>query len=298
MGMESDAMRQDGGIEMSGLTISTEWLQAQFPDYSNIVPLVQPGGQKQVYRAQHRSDGNVVLKIVHLDTEPERIEREVIAVQQIGSSRIPRIMEYGNIAVDDNALLWIREEHISGQNLRQALSSGPLNPQAVLALGFHILEALAEAENVRIVHRDVKPENIMVGTNGNFYLLDFGISRHLDLEALTAKVGGGLGTPGYMPPEQYRNRQSEIDGRTDLFALGVTLYEAIEGRNPFLYARFGEVERMIETQPLPKVVRADENTSGLAELIFSMTRSRKDHRPSSVRDALDWLQEIRNPSSE
>jgi len=105
----------------------------------------------------------------------------------------------------------------------------------VLKLGLQVMEALERAERSQIVHRDVKPENIMQDSAGGFWLLDFGIARHLDLSSLTAS---GLPyrkmTLGYAPPEQCRNFKREIDSRADLFALGVTMHECATVRMTFL----------------------------------------------------------------
>lgn len=279
---------------MQAMTIDPAWLQRQFPDLSGLNPIAPPGGQKLVFSAQHATEGSVVLKLVHLRTEPERIDREVDAVQQIQSSRVPQIKEVGKLQTTAGEVLWIREERIAGENLRQPISRGPLRSQQVLRLGLHALEALAAAERVRIVHRDVKPENLIAADDGSYYLLDFGIARHLDLAPLTTLRGWGMGTAGYAPPEQYRNLQSEIDARADLFALGVTLYEAIEGVNPFIYGARdpAEIVRRIEHQPLQRIGRQVDSANELPDLVFTMTRVRKDHRPRSVGEALQWMQEI------
>src|SRR5690606_10231964 len=102
----------------------------------------------------------------------------------------------------------------------------------VVRLSLHTLETLAAAETANVVHRDVKPGNIISCTDGSFWLIDFGIARHLNLHSLTdSNQLWGKGTPGYAPPEQMRNAKPSIDGRSDLFALGVTIYEAASGAN-------------------------------------------------------------------
>ena len=118
--------------------------------------------------------------------------------------------------------------------MRDVLTSGPLDPHSVLRLGLHILEALEKTEDAKIVHRDVKPDNIMIDEAGGFWLLDYGIARHLELTSLTATgLPFGKMTLGYAPPEQCRNVKTEIDSRADLFALGVTLHECATGKNGF-----------------------------------------------------------------
>jgi serine/threonine-protein kinase len=156
-------------------------------------------------------------------------------------------------------------------------------------------EAIAAAEQVRIVHRDVKPANILCDSCGNYWLLDFGLARHLDLESLTATGAAfGCGTPGYAPSEQCRNQKGDIDARADLFGLGVTLYESLEGVNPFCHqARdFTEVLRRIETIPLAPITKQVDRQNQFRELVLAMTRTKRDQRLPTAAEALQWIQEI------
>jgi len=277
------------------MAIDLTWLQQQFPEISSLSPLSM-GGQKEVFSGAHASDGAVVLKIYHPQTDIERVVRDIQAVQSISSPRVPRIFDVGikNSLIGD--VVWVREEQITGQELRQILQKqGILDLHQVLKLGRQILEVLAGAEKVRIVHRDVKPENIIVDCSGDAWLLDFGLVRHLDLTSLTATSERfGPCTPGYAPPEQFRNRKSEIDARADLFALGVTLYECSEGINPFVdQARdLLEVLRRVESRPLPAISMTVDKKGEFPQLVAAMTCLRPNHRLSSIQEALTWMQEI------
>lgn len=275
------------------MTVDLIWISNNFPKLSNIVPLAR-GGQKIVYTANHELHQSVVLKVIRLDQDRSRTEREIAAVQQINSLRVPRILEYGRApdgAGDEHQ--WIIEARVEGKNVAEILRSGPFGVERTIRLGLHVLEALSEAQKCQIVHRDVKPANVIMDGSENFWLLDFGIARHLKMESLTPTMAlGGLGTLGYAPPEQYRNQKRDIDVRADLFALGVTLYQCLHGSNPFLEgARDGlEVVRRIEGSPLP--VLATPNAPGLPEFIATLTKRRTDHRPGSVEETLIWLREI------
>ncbi len=221
--------------------------------------------------------------------------REVQGVLETGSNRVPTVYQAGVVHSQIGPMIWVREQFLQGENLREHLQRGPMNSLAVLRLGLHILEALAAAESARIVHRDVKPENIFVDTAGNFWLLDFGLSRHLDKESLTATgLPFGVGTIGYSPGEQFRNRKTDIDARADLFALGVTLYECVERVNPFrVNARdAGEILRRVENSPLPPISRVVGSTTQFRDLVTSMTRPRPDHRLRTITEALQWIREI------
>jgi serine/threonine-protein kinase len=277
------------------MTIDLKWLQAQFPEISRLSPLSQ-GGQKEVFSGNHPTDGSVVIKFYHPKIDVDRIIREIQAVQAVGSPRVPKIFEVDIKKSPVGDLIWLREERIAGYSLRQVIQQkGSLAPLQVLLLGRQMLEALADAEKVRIVHRDVKPDNIMIDGSHNAWLLDFGLARHLDLVSLTATSNYfGAFTPGYAPPEQFKNQKSEIDGRADLFALGVTLYECVEGINPFINQtnNWTEILHRVETTPLPKISKNVDKKGVFRELVHAMTRQRRNHRLPSVIEAFTWIQEI------
>jgi serine/threonine protein kinase len=278
--------------------VTVEWIGQQFPHLSGFA-LLADGGQKSVFSAKHETDGDVVLKLIKPSSDGvERVQREILAVQRVRSARVPRIMDAGVLTTPVGAFVWLREQRIHGESVRQALQKGALPRDDVVRLGLHVLEALSDAQMARIVHRDVKPDNIMRGADGTFWLLDFGIARHLDLASLTATAAlGGPGTLGYAPPEQYRNKKRDIDVRADLFALGVTMTECLTGTNPFrVGARdAGEVIRRIEGTPIVVPVISGDTGGKLADLIRAMAQRRLDCRPSSAAEALEWIRETLAP---
>jgi len=275
--------------------IDIAWLQRSFPELSGFRQLGQ-GGQKFVLAAKHRRDGDVVLKIVYPKTDPESVRREILAVQQIQSSRVPRILEHGIADTNLGACVWLREEKVSGDTLRNMLARGPLPPESILRLGLQMMEALDGAEHAQIVHRDVKPDNIMRDTAGDFWLLDFGIARHLDLSSLTAtSLPFGKMTLGYAPPEQCRNFKREIDSRADLFALGVTMHECATGKNAFLDPPprdHLELLKRVEQVVLPPVALPITEADSFQDLIATMTQKNRIHRPRTIGHARRWLREI------
>lgn len=233
----------------NGIQINVGWVQAYFPNLTQIT-LLAGGGQKLVFAALHPTEGDVVLKLANPAQSSETTTREVLAVQTIQSPRVPRILEQGRISSPVGEILWLSEQRIIGQTVREALRSGPMEKRLFLRLALHVLEALVMAENVQIVHRDVKPDNVMVDHGDNFWLLDFGIARHLTLNSLTGdgQVWGKF-TLGYSPPEQCRNLKPQIDSRSDLFALAVTLYECVTGVHPFRHPPANDLDvlRRVET---------------------------------------------------
>lgn len=242
----------------------------------------------------HDVDGSVVIKLFNPQLDPERAAREVAAVVAIQCPRVPKVYQTGRLSSPVGQIVWLREQRLDGMNVREKLARGPFAAKDVLRLGLHVLEGLVAAESSRIVHRDVKPENVFEDAAGNYWLLDFGLARHLDLESLTATGMGGVGTLGYAPVEQFRNQKDNIDARVDIFALGVTLYECLEGSHPF---RDGardrpDVLRRVEHHPVPYISKPVDAANQFRELVYAMTRSRRDHRLPSVRDAHAWMMEI------
>ena len=232
------------GDDRGGTLTPEEWLRGQFPDLTDIAALAR-GGQKFVFSARHPVDGDVVVKVIMPGQDVERVKREILAVQKTNSPRVPKILDMGLVPLNASMSIWLREQRVVGVSVRQSLSNGPFGPSDVAHLVLHILEALADAEQVRIVHRDVKPENLMRGHDGAYWLLDFGIARHLDLQSITQTAAlMGPSTLGYAPPEQHRNQKREIDARADLFALAVTAVECLTGHNPFRHGARDAVEIM------------------------------------------------------
>jgi len=270
------------------------WLAATFPEVHNLEP-VALGGQRWVYRGDHDDEGQVVLKIVKPGQDPERIRREISAVTAIHSSRVPVIHATGVAQSNVGPCVWVREGWIPGTNLAVLLEAGAIGEADLLRLAHDLLTALHEAEVVRIVHRDVKPGNILRGESGAFWLLDFGLARNLDLDSITPTAAQfGVGTFGYSAPEQMRNLKPKIDSRSDLFAAGVTLYEAATGINPFRQGARDHLEMLRRTErlPLQRLRLLFKGGDVLADLVSAMTQKYPDQRPRTIAAALQWLAEI------
>jgi len=191
--------------------------------------------------------------------------------------------------------LWFREHRVPGTAVNDVLASGPLSKDRFLRLGLHVLETLLAAETADIVHRDIKPQNIILDPHEEFWLIDFGLARHLGLESLTATAAMfGNVTWGYAPPEQCRNIKQDIDHRADLFALGVTLYECVTASQPF---RDGardalEVLTRVERMQLPPTTVTFGESESFIDLVSALTQKRRDHRPPTIQYAYNWIRDI------
>jgi serine/threonine protein kinase len=280
------------GVSQVQLTVA--WLQAEFPTRSNLAPLGS-GGQRHVFSATHPTDGDVVLKLFQPASSDEDVRREILAAQAVAAANVPKILEHGKLATPLGPCHWLREQRVHGSTLRERLKLGPLAATEVLRLGKQLLQALHAAELVDIVHRDVKPDNIIVDANGNFWLLDFGLARHLSLVSQTATAAPfGKLTWGYAPREQCRNDKDRIDSRADLYALGITMFEAATATNPM---RDGardvlEILKRVETMRLTPLSFAISDAESFRDLLAAMTQPRRDHRPRTTAEALAWIEEI------
>ncbi len=191
-----------------------------------------------VYRGLDRSLKRVVaVKILHkhladYQEARDRFEREAQAVAKLRHENILEIFDYsGADEAKAAGSSYIVTEFIDGTTLKQAITDRPLQfPEIGAMIILQVCRALGHAHAAGILHRDVKPENVMIRSDGVVKLMDFGISHMLDLERLTV-TGQLLGSPAYMAPEHVEGRQ--LDFRTDVFAAGIVLYQLTTGKLPF-----------------------------------------------------------------
>jgi serine/threonine-protein kinase len=178
-----------------------------------------------------------------------RFRREALALAAFRHQNIVTLYDL----VEKNESLFMVMEFVDGPTLQALIKEGPLPPDVAAILGARIASALDHAHFRHIIHRDLKPANVMLTKAGEVKLMDFGVAKDVGLEALTQQ-GMAVGTPSYMSPEQVTG--APVDPRTDLFSLGVLLYEALSGARPFQGRTAGEVFAKIRDgkyTPLHKV---------------------------------------------
>ena len=214
------------------------------------------GGMGSVYLAEHPTIGKkVALKVLHAEfaTNTEVVERffnEAKSVNAIGHPNIVDIVDYGVIQTGPRGtdqLVYFIMEYLSGLTLAQVIrNEAPLPPERALTIALQVGDALSSSHKAGIVHRDLKPDNIILMTRGReqdfVKLLDFGIAK-LTNDGRTGnrtRTGIVLGTPAYMSPEQCEG-SAKVDHRTDIYALGICLYEMLVGRVPFIGEGYGEI---------------------------------------------------------
>jgi eukaryotic-like serine/threonine-protein kinase len=269
-------------------------LRTQFHNLTNITPLAS-GGQKEVCRAELGGKPVALKLILPLPGSEDRTLREIHAIRQLSSPYVPQVFETGERVLCGQRRHYIIEEFVDGETYRTRLQSQPVRDFAeVLELANVLISAAADFERINLVHRDIKPENIMVDRNGKIWILDFGIARHLNLSSLTPSGGFGIGTIGYAPPEQYRNLKPEIDGRADLFAIGIVVHESLTGSHFYLRGAHDvlAVIHKMDKLDLPRLAIAEDSTNEFADFIASLCQRFPSRRPRNAAQALTWYEPI------
>jgi len=262
------------------------------------------GGMGVVYQAfDQRLNIFVALKAISPDVtrDPARRDRlrheaQVVArLKHPGIAWIYALEEFG----DD---LFIAGEFIEGETLREEVERGPGEPAVVLDTALQLAEALAAAHDQGVIHRDLKPENVMREPHGRVRILDFGLAQMRDARtghANRTEEGKLFGTPGYMSPEQIR--REPLNGRSDLFSLGIVLFELLTGRHPFDGGDHGPtIAAILEKDPPPFRSASDPKpasgsvTPGLENIIRTLLRKSPDARFSSAHQLRSALERLRD----
>jgi len=266
-----------------------------------------------VYEARHRNGKLVAVKILHphLAAHPrskKRFLREGFLANQVGHPGAVSVLDDD---VDDDGTVFLVMELLHGETLAKRIElQGKLGLSEVLAMTEEILGVLVAAHEKGIVHRDLKPGNIFLTTTGEVKVLDFGIARLRQVaprlpDSFSTQLGGLLGTPGFMAPEQARGAWDEVDGRTDLWALGALMFNVLTGRAVHRGSTPNELMIAAATQAAPPVGQCIPLPVGVAEIIDRALRLDPDDRwpdASTMRGALarvwrdsDAIDSIDNP---
>jgi eukaryotic-like serine/threonine-protein kinase len=215
--------------------------------------LVGSGGMSNVFRAHDRLlERTVALKILHEqftrdDDYVERFRREARAVAKLAHPNIVTVIDRG----EQEGRQFIVFEYVDGQNLKELTRDGPLEVREAIGLTLQVARALSFAHERGLVHRDVKPQNVLLNEDGQAKVTDFGIARSLDVQGVT-HTGTVLGTSDYIAPEQARGQR--VDPKTDIYSLGAVLYELLVGEVPFSGDNFVAVAMRHVSEPAPSVL--------------------------------------------
>ena len=267
-------------------------------NHYRIVEKIGAGGMGDVYLAEDTElNRQVALKFLssHLcqDTDCRtRFKREAQAAAKLNHPNIVTIYEVSEF----NGRPFFAMEHVQGQSLRELIKVNELPIERVIDLAIQICEALHKAHQAGITHRDIKPANILIDSDGRPKLCDFGLAAVEGSDHLT-KAGSTLGTVSYMSPEQLRGE--EIDHRTDIFSLGVVLYELVTGRSPFAAENLAAVQHhILSGVPEPMARYRAVIPEGLQEVIDRALEKDAQVRYQSAADLMADLRRLRRRSSD
>src|SRR5215475_411124 len=322
----SDSFIQSPAIEIAARAMAAEPLNeastnpmrspiaaGQIGAYQLLEPLGR-GGMGEVHLAlDTRLGRKVAVKLLPAEftTDNGRLRRfaqEARAASALNHPNIITIHEIGEIAIENGSLRYIVTEYVEGETLRQRMARAPqqrIEPPEAIDIALQIAAALSAAHEAGITHRDIKPENVMARRDGIVKVLDFGLAKltepaapEIDTQAPTlqkvtsTESGVVIGTPRYMSPEQARGEK--LDARTDIFSLGVTLYEMVAGRAPFAGTTPGDViASILRDEPPPLAECAPDAPRELEKIIGRSLSKERAERYQTAKDLLADLKEVK-----
>jgi serine/threonine protein kinase len=262
-----------------------------------VISLLGAGGMGEVYRARDRKLGrDVAIKVLPPDVarDPERLARFQREARSAAALNHPHIVTVHSVE-EDHGVHFLTMELIEGQGLDQLIPADGLPVEQVVDIAAALADALAAAHDKGIVHRDLKPGNVMVGGDGRVKVLDFGLAKALAAEDPSAiadytltsagrtEIGAVLGTPAYMSPEQIEGRA--VDHRSDIFSLGVVVYEMATGQRPFQSDNHaGLISSILRDTPPPASSIRRGLPEGIQRVIERCLQKDPHARPANARE--------------
>src|SRR5512133_373644 len=252
------------------------------------------GGMATVYRAYDpRFEREVTVKVLPselLHADPQfrlRFEREAKIIAQLGHTAIVPVYDVG----ESDGQPYFVMRYMSGGSLSDRIKAGIMDVEETIRILTAIAPGLDEAHSKGIVHRDIKPSNILFDSRNNPYISDFGIAKLSQAQAGNVTGSAIIGTPAYMAPEQAQGDQ--IDGRADIYSLGIILFEMLTGKQPYEADTPMGVAIKHITDPVPRILSANPNLPGGMDAIIqkAMAKNKSDRYPTAV-DMTNALRDV------
>jgi WD40 repeat protein/serine/threonine protein kinase len=273
-------------------------------DHYEILSRIGAGGMGEVYAAEDKRLGRkVALKLLPAvftkdEKQVSRLQQEARAASALNHPNIITIYELGQL----DSLHFIAMELIEGDTLRQNMQGSGIRVREALDVAIQVASGLSAAHQAGIIHRDIKPENIMLGNDGYVKVLDFGIAKFKQQQAFLSNPRSEMvsiantqssalaGTLSYMSPEQARGEP--LDARTDIFSMGVLLYEMVTGRRPFAGETQAEtLQAILNCEPQPLSAFRRDISPDLQRIVNKALKNNRDERYQSAREMLTDLRE-------
>lgn len=246
--------------------------------------LIATGGMGEVYAAHHRELGTLVavkllpaMPLQAIDGMRERFAREARLTARVSHPGVVRVLDSD---VDGDRPFLVLE-YVHGRTLRAHAAGRRLPSTEAARLCLRTAEIVASAHRQGVLHRDLKPDNVMLQDDGSVRVLDFGLARAIGDDATLTRTGELVGTPEYMAPEQLLEGPDSVDVRTDVHALGVLLFELASGRSPFRGANVFQTLKLVESLE-PRLPDDGATPPALAELLRRTLSKHPDERPQSA----------------
>jgi eukaryotic-like serine/threonine-protein kinase len=260
--------------------------------------LIGRGGMSEVYEARDRVlDRPVAVKVLRADVAQRPRARERLLHEARTAARLahPHVVQVFDTGVDEDQP-FIVMERLPGSTLRERITRGGLPVEEVLDVGLQVLDALGAAHSIGLVHRDVKPGNVLRDARGAWKVADFGIAKWIDAEGSLTQTGELLGSPSYLAPERLTG--AEGSPRTDLYSAGVLLYEALAGQPPFAADTPWSLAAQIQDGAfVPIADRRSDSAGELAAAIARAMATDPGERFESASEMADALRAVTSTTS-
>ncbi|MBV6517369.1 MAG: Serine/threonine-protein kinase PknD [Planctomycetes bacterium] len=267
--------------------VATQIYPKSLGEYRNLKQIAR-GAMGIIFRGEHVKSGRVVaLKVLPLQMvqdmrEIERFRREIETVTSLSHPNIVKIEAFGQ----DDDFYYYAMEFIEGRSLRELIHDrGHLSPYHAAEIVRDAARGMAYAHRHGVIHRDIKPSNLMVTKEGQVKVVDFGLAFTKASPTLTA-TGLSLGTPSYMSPEQIEGGRAEVTERSDIYSLGVTLYEAVTGRRPFEGENHYDVLKRVLFDEPPSAMDLNPTVPRELSLVIARAMAKSVHERYANMDAM------------
>lgn len=295
--LEKQFLTPSQAARLQSMIRESKDVSSQIPGYK-ILGKLGSGAMAVVYKAKQISlDRTVAIKVlpkkfVQKSDYVERFYKEGRIAAKMNHNNIVQAIDVGEVG----GLYYFVMEYVEGRTLYDDLSKGKIfSEKEAIDIILQLASALGHAHSLGLVHRDVKPKNIMISKDGVVKLADMGLARETtDVKAAKHEQGKAFGTPYYIAPEQIRGLV-DIDGRADIYALGATLFHMVTGRVPFEASTPSEVMRKHLKEPLTPPDHINTSlTAGISEVIEVMMAKERDERYRNMEEVIADLQAVRD----